>query len=69
MTLHEAGDRLVRGAVLDLKEGQGRASAAPLPGTLATTHSHVEVGRDHHGFHHQVAEDDERNGRYMGDRG
>ena len=53
VTLHEARDRMVCGAVLYLQEGQGRTLEASWKG-LAATHSHVEMGRDHHGFYHEV---------------
>ena len=58
MALHEAGDCIVRGAVLNQQEGQGRASETSRKG-LAVTHSYVEVGGDHYELHHEVTKDNE----------
>ena len=65
MALHEVRDRLVRGVVLDLQEGQGRTSAAIWQGS-AVTHFYVEVGKDHHGLDHKVTKDNEVCGCHIG---
>ena len=68
MALHEAGGRMVCGTVLDLQDGEGQTLEASWKGPSAT-HSHVEMGRDHHGIQHEVTEDSEGRGFHLGHYG
>ena len=49
VALYEEGGNIVCGAVRDLPESQGQTSETPQQDAFVT-HSHVEMGGDHHGF-------------------
>ena len=68
VAMHEARDLLVCREVLDLLEGQSRASEAAWQ-VAASGGSHVEMGTNQDGFYHQVAKDGEGLRRYLGHRG
>ena len=56
MTLYEEGDSMVHRAVLDMQESQGRTLEIPLQ-DASITHTYMETGGYHYGFHHKVAKD------------
>ena len=56
MAVYKEGDSLVCREVHDLHDGQGGASEAAWH-DVAYGGSHVEMGKNHHGFYHQVAEE------------
>ena len=68
MALHEARCDLVRGEVLDLKEGKGRILATSRKNGVVG-YSRLELGRDHGGLHHEVATDSTGGGFDLGHHG
>ena len=68
VVVHEEIDRLVCREVLDLQDGQGRASAIPQQNRVVD-YSSLEMGRDYDAFYHQIASDCVRSGFDMGHRG
>ena len=68
MALHEAGYGLVRRAVLDLQEGQGRASETARQDTTVG-YPVVEMGRYYDGFYHKASPDGARSRFDLGHRG
>ena len=57
VAMYEEGNIMVCRALLDLHKSQGRTSETPHKHAIIT-YSHVEMGKDYHGFHHKAAKDD-----------
>ena len=65
MALHEVGCDVVRRAVFNLQEGQGRASETARQ-DAAVGYSTVEMGKHHDGFYHYASQDRAGNGFDLG---